>query len=184
MTDAKTNARGLCLLLLPLLALSVAVHVAARPRSGEVASRPAPEIRAGTWINSEPLGPEDLRGKVVLVEFWTFGCRNCQNVEPYMQAWHQRYEKEGLAVLAVHTPEFDSEKNVERVRQYVTRKGMTYPVPIDNQRETWRAFANQYWPAMYLIDRQGRIRHVRIGEGGVDETDAAIERLLREPARG
>jgi len=168
-------------LLLGLLVLSVAVRGLARPPSGDVPARKAPAVTAEAWINTPPIEPASLRGKVVLVEFWTFGCRNCHNVEPYVKAWHERYEDEGLVVLAVHTPEFASEKNVERVRAYTREKGIDHAVPIDNDRAIWRSFENRYWPAFYLIDKTGQIRHVRIGEGGYEATEAAIRRLLAEP---
>ncbi len=169
-------------LLIGLVALSVAVRGMARPPSGDVAARPAPEIHAETWVNSEPIAPASLRGRVVLVEFWTFGCWNCQNVEPSVKAWHERYADEGLVVLAVHTPESESERRVDRVRAYARERGLEYAIPIDNDRAIWRSFENRYWPAFYLIDRSGRIRHVRIGEGGTERTEAAIRRLLAEEA--
>lgn len=168
-------------LVLGLFVLSVAVRGMARPPSGDVPARTAPAIRAEAWVNSEPLGPGSLRGKVVLVEFWTFGCWNCHNVEPYVKIWHERYAEDGLVVVAVHTPEFESEKRIERVRAHAAEKGLTYPIPIDNDRAIWRSFGNRYWPAFYLIDKEGRIRHRRIGEGGYDATEAAIQRLLAEP---
>lgn len=179
MTSTASALRALALVV-GLVALAFAVASAARPRSGDIESRPAPVIRSDTWLNSEPLETADLRGKVVLVEFWTFGCWNCHNVEPYLTTWHDRYADQGLVVVAVHTPEFDWEKRVEKLRAYLAEKGIRYPVAIDNDRSIWRAFHNRYWPAMYLIDKTGQIRHVRIGEGGYETTQAAIERLLAE----
>ena len=186
----RERVPSLLRLLVPLLGLSMAVHVAARPFSGKVDSRQAPGLSAETWVGSEPLSMEALRGRVVLVEFWTFGCRNCRNIESIVKGWHERYADAGLVVLAVHTPDFgsdfgsESEKNVDRVRDYVREQGIAYAVPIDGKGEISRAFGNGYWPALYLIDRQGQIRHVRIGEGGGDEMQARIEALLSEPARG
>jgi len=168
------------LLVLILLAFGIALSSAARPRSGDVLARPAPPIESERWLNSEPLDREALEGKVVLVEFWTFGCWNCHNVEPHVKAWHDRYAKDGLVVIAVHTPEFESEKRVERVQAYLEKQDIRYPVPIDNDHTIWRAFSNRYWPAFYLIDKRGQIRHVRIGEGGYDKTEAAIRELLAE----
>ncbi len=176
-------SRPLSLALL-LLAIGAALSAAARPRSGAVIARPAPAIASEVWLNSEPLSAEDLRGKVVLVEFWTFGCWNCHNVEPYVKAWHERYAGDGLVIIAVHTPEFESEKRVERVRDYLAKKGIRYAVPIDNDHAIWKSFGNRYWPAFYLIDRRGQIRHVRVGEGGHAATESAIQRLLAEPAGG
>jgi len=148
--------------------------------AAEEESRPAPELTAPTWLNSKPLSLAELRGKVVLVEFWTFACWNCQNIERHVKRWHERYEKAGLRIVAVHTPEFDRERSVENVRKYLRKKGLTYPVAIDNDFEIWKRYNNRYWPTLYLIDRAGDIRYVRIGEGGHDETEAKLEQLLSE----
>jgi len=114
----------------------------------------APDITNETWLNSAPLHLPDLKGKVVMVEFWTFGCYNCRNVEPYVKQWHQKYVDKGLMVIGVHSPEFSYEHDIR------------FPIPIDNDFSTWNRYGNRYWPALYLIDKQGVIRHVRIGEGG------------------
>lgn len=142
--------------------------------------RPAPEFPASTWLNSEPLSLAELRGNVVLVEFWTFACWNCQNIEPHVKRWHESYAKAGLRIVAVHTPEFDHERSVENVRKYLRKKGLTYPVVIDNDFAIWKRYNNRYWPTLYLVDRVGDIRYVRIGEGGYDETEARLEQLLSE----
>ncbi len=154
----------------------------ARPArtQGAATGRPLPEISADAWINSPPLGPAQLRGKVVLVEFWTFGCHNCRNVEPHVKAWHARYAPRGLIVVGVHAPEFGFERGAANVRRYVEAQGITWPVAVDDDFETWKRFGNRYWPTLYLADRRGVIRHSRIGEGGYDETEARIRALLEE----
>ncbi len=143
---------------------------------------PAPEIISPTWINSEPLKLENLRGKVVIVEFWTFGCWNCRNIEPYVKEWHQKYAKKGLVVIAVHSPEFSYEKEVPQVKTYVQKNNIPYAVPIDNEFRNWRRYKNRYWPTLYVIDKKGTIQYTRIGEGGYEQTEQTIQRLLAEPA--
>ena len=147
---------------------------------GYMPGQSAPEITNGTWINSEPLRLTQLRGKVVLVEFWTFGCYNCQNVEPYVKKWHDRFKDSGLVVIGVHSPEFGHERVLKNVRNYVREHGIQYAVAIDNEYETWTRYQNHYWPAMYLIDKKGTIRYTRIGEGGYEQTENTIRRLLAE----
>src|SRR5215472_17643966 len=115
----------------------------------------APDITNDTWLNSAPLHLQDLRGKVVLVEFWTFGCYNCRNVEPHVKGWHNKYVEQGLVVIGVHSPEFDFERDVENVKQHIRQNHIRYAVPIDNDFMTWNRYGNHYWPAMYLIDKQG-----------------------------
>lgn len=146
------------------------------------ASVQAPEILSSTWINSEPLKMEDLRGKVVMVEFWTFGCWNCRNIEPYVKEWHQKYSKDGLVVIAVHSPEFSYEKEIDKVKTYVQENNIPYAVPIDNEFRNWRQYRNRYWPTLYLIDKRGTIQYTRIGEGEYEQTEQTIQRLLAEPA--
>lgn len=141
---------------------------------------PAPEISAQTWLNSKPLTLAQLRGKVVLVKFWTFGCYNCNNVEPYVKAWYQKYHDKGLEVIAVHSPEFNYEKSVKNVQKYIQRKDVNYPIAIDNDFITWHKYRNRAWPTMYLIDKQGLIRHQRIGEGGYETIENKIQKLLSE----
>ncbi len=142
----------------------------------------APEIISPAWINSEPLKMEELRGKVVMVEFWTFGCWNCRNIEPYVKEWHKKYEKDGLVVIAVHSPEFDYEKEIEKVKKYVKENSISYAVPIDNEFRNWRQYRNRYWPTLYVIDKKGTIQYTRIGEGAYEQTEQTIQRLLAEPA--
>ena len=142
----------------------------------------APEINSPTWINSEPLKMEDLRGKVVMVEFWTFGCWNCRNIEPYVKEWHKKFAKDGLVVIAVHSPEFSYEKEVDKVKTYVQENHIPYAVPIDNEFRNWRQYHNRYWPTLYVIDKKGTIQYTRIGEGAYEQTEQTIQRLLAEPA--
>lgn len=140
----------------------------------------APEMAGSVWINSEPISLADLRGKVGLVEFWTFGCRNCRNVEPWIKIWHEKFAEQGLVVVGVHSPEFAYEKDIDAVKRYVRQKGITYAVAVDNDFSIWNRYANHYWPAIYLIDKRGIIRYDRFGEGGYAETEQTIRRLLAE----
>lgn len=140
----------------------------------------APEIMSETWINSEPRSLQALQGNVVLVEFWTFGCYNCRNVEPQVKAWHGRYADAGLVVIGVHSPEFAYEKDVDAVKRYVRDNAIPYAVVTDNNFTNWNRYNNHYWPAMYLIDKRGVIRYTRFGEGGYDETERMIKTLLAE----
>ena len=132
------------------------------------------------WLNSEPLTPEELKGKVVLIDFWTYSCINCLRAIPYVRAWDAKYRGEGLVVIGVHSPEFAFEKNVANVRKATTDLQIAYPVAIDNDYAIWRAFNNRYWPAHYFIDAEGRVRHHRFGEGGYDESERVIQQLLAE----
>ena len=140
----------------------------------------APEFTNETWINSRPLLMKQLKGKVVLVEFWTFACYNCQNVEPYVKSWHGKYKDLGLVVIGVHSPEFSHERVLKNVQNYVSEHRIEYPVAIDNDFKTWKSYQNRYWPAMYLIDKQGIIRYTRFGEGDYDQTEKKIRELLAE----
>ncbi|WP_287104399.1 cytochrome c biogenesis protein DipZ [Brevundimonas sp.] len=135
---------------------------------------------ATTWINSPPLTREQLRGKVVVVDFWTYSCINCLRALPYVRAWAEKYKDQGLVVIGVHTPEFAFEKSEANVREAVARLGVAYPVAMDNDFAVWRAFKNQYWPAHYFIDGQGRIRHHHFGEGDYDGSERVIQQLLKE----
>jgi len=139
----------------------------------------APEI-GRVWLNSPPLAFRQLRGRVVLVDFWDYTCVNCIRTLPYVQAWHERYGSKGLTVIGVHTPEFmfaQYESNVERgIREF----GLTYPIVVDSDREIWKAFANRYWPTKYLLDKDGYLRYAHFGEGAYHETEEAIRELLRE----
>lgn len=142
--------------------------------------KPAPDITSATWLNSSPLHLAELKGKVVMVEFWTFGCYNCRNVEPYVRQWCQQHKDRGFVVIGVHSPEFSHERQVENVQRYMKEHDIRFPVPIDNDFSTWHAYGNRYWPAMYLIDKRGIIRYVKVGEGGYSETERQIQALLAE----
>jgi cytochrome c biogenesis protein CcdA/thiol-disulfide isomerase/thioredoxin len=142
---------------------------------------PLPSIDGAVlWLNSPPLTREQLKGKVVLVDFWTYSCINCIRSIPYVRAWAERYKDKGLVVIGVHTPEFAFERDPANVRKAVAEFGIRYPVAVDNGWKIWRAFDNRYWPAHYLADAQGRIRYHHFGEGRTDETEAAIRALLVE----
>jgi thiol-disulfide isomerase/thioredoxin len=143
-------------------------------------SAAAPELAAGEWINSAPLKLNDLRGRVVLVEFWTFGCINCRNTLPYVKSWHDRYQAKGLTVIGVHSPEFDEERRVENLRREVTSLGIRYAVVTDNDYQTWNAYHVEAWPTTFLLDKQGRIRWMHVGEGGYDQAERLIQKLLTE----
>jgi cytochrome c biogenesis protein CcdA/thiol-disulfide isomerase/thioredoxin len=132
------------------------------------------------WLNSPPLTREQLKGKVVLVDFWTYSCINCIRAIPYVRAWAERYRDQGLVVIGVHAPEFAFEREPANVRKAVADLGIRYPVALDNNLAIWRAFDNRYWPAHYLADANGRIRYHHFGEGSTDETEAAIRALLAE----
>jgi len=139
----------------------------------------APTLHAdGAWINSPPLTLAQLRGKVVLVDFWTYSCINCLRTLPHLKAWYAAYHDKGLTIIGVHTPEFAFEHVTSNVRAAVKRLGIAYPVMQDNRYKTWDNYANQYWPAEYLIDKQGHVRHTNFGEGEYDQTEALIRRLL------
>jgi cytochrome c biogenesis protein CcdA/thiol-disulfide isomerase/thioredoxin len=143
---------------------------------------PAPEVTGITaWINSEPTSLAALRGKVVLVHFWTFGCINCIHVQPYVKAWYDRYAGDGFVVLGVHTPELSFERDIDNVRDAVAKADVRFPVAFDPAYSTWNAYRNSYWPAFYFVDKAGRIRHVHFGEGDYDGSEAVIRELLAEP---
>jgi thiol-disulfide isomerase/thioredoxin len=130
------------------------------------------------WVNSEPLGPAELRGHVVLVNFWTLTCINWLRQEPYVRAWSKAYRDDGLIVIGVHTPEFSFEHDIDLVRQAVKTRDIDYPVAQDNDYEIWTAFANNYWPALYFVDVDGRIRDQHFGEGRYEQSEHRIQRLL------
>jgi thiol-disulfide isomerase/thioredoxin len=139
-----------------------------------------PLTGAVEWINSPPLTREALRGKVVVVDFWTYSCINCLRSLPYVRSWAEKYKKDGLVVIGVHTPEFAFEKDPANVRKAVKDLGVTYPVAVDSNQAIWRAFNNEYWPAHYFIDGQGRIRYRHFGEGDYAQSERIIQRLLAE----
>jgi cytochrome c biogenesis protein CcdA/thiol-disulfide isomerase/thioredoxin len=152
-------------------------------RNAPVAVATAPTFQGiDTWINSKPLTMRGLRGKVVLVDFWTYSCINCLRTLPHLEAWDRRYRKAGLVIIGVHTPEFAFEHVVSNVRKATRRLGVRYPVAIDNRYKTWDAYGNDAWPAEYLIDRRGVLRDVKKGEGNYGESERKIQALLGEPA--
>ncbi|MDI3250617.1 MULTISPECIES: cytochrome c biogenesis protein DipZ [unclassified Pseudomonas] len=145
------------------------------------AQGPMPSLSGAVeWLNSPALTSESLRGKVVLVDFWTYDCINCQHTLPYVKDWAQRYEKDGLVVIGVHTPEYGFERIISNVRDQVKKLGITYPVAIDNNYAIWRNFDNQYWPAHYLIDAKGQVRFTHFGEGRYETQEKMIQQLLQE----
>jgi thiol-disulfide isomerase/thioredoxin len=138
---------------------------------------------ATTWINSPPIGAEQLRGKVVLIDFWTYTCINWRRTVPYLRAWVERYGESGLLLVGVHSPEFAFEHDLDNVRQAITQIGVAYPVAVDNDFAIWRAFGNEYWPALYVFDSRGRLRHQVFGEDGYVEAERVIRQLLEEAGR-
>ena len=142
---------------------------------------PLPDLSGAVqWLNSAPLSAADLKGKVVLIDFWTYSCINCLRSLPYVNAWAQKYHDQGLVVIGVHAPEFAFERDIDNVRQAVSKLGIHYPVAIDNNYAIWRGFNNQYWPAHYFIDAQGRVRYHHFGEGDYEGSEQVIQQLLKE----
>jgi thiol-disulfide isomerase/thioredoxin len=140
----------------------------------------ASEFAKGTWINSDPLTLDKLRGQVVVVEFWTFGCYNCRNTLPSVTEWDTKYRDRGLTIVGVHTPETDSEYSIDNVRKEVPALGIKYPIVTDNDYKTWKAYGVEAWPTMVVLDKQGRIRWVHVGEGRYEATENVIKTLLAE----
>jgi thiol-disulfide isomerase/thioredoxin len=139
---------------------------------------------ATEWLNSPPLTQAGLRGKVVLIDVWTYTCINWLRTLPYVRAWAEKYKNQGLVVIGVHSPEFAFEKNVDNVRRAAKEMRVDYPVAIDSDFAIWRALKNQYWPALYIVDAQGRIRHHQFGEGDYDKSERVIQQLLAEAGTG
>lgn len=145
-------------------------------------SGPAPDIVSDTWLNGVPAKMSELRGKVVLVEFWTLSCGSCREQEPYIKQWSERYRSQGLEVIAVHAPEFNHERELNSVRARVEQAEIHYPVAIDNDYTNWNHYRNQVWPALYLVDKRGLLRHRKIGAGDYADTEQKIQALLQESA--
>jgi thiol-disulfide isomerase/thioredoxin len=139
---------------------------------------------ATEWLNSPPLTANGLRGKVVLIDVWTYTCINWLRTLPYVRAWAEKYKNQGLVVIGVHSPEFAFEKNVDNVRRAAKEMRVDYPIAIDSDFAIWRALKNQYWPALYIVDAQGRIRHHQFGEGDYDKSERVIQQLLAEAGGG
>jgi thiol-disulfide isomerase/thioredoxin len=185
------NAKPILLAAVLISAIVAPVNVSAQEKI-EAAKTPAaavplpfegelPSLGGATeWLNSPPLTAADLRGKVVLVEFWTFTCINWLRSLPYVRAWAEKYKDKGLVVIGVHTPEFGFEKNVDNVRRAAKAMSIDYPVALDSKYALWRAFTNEYWPALYFVDAKGRIRHHQFGEGEYDLSEKIIQQLLSE----
>jgi thiol-disulfide isomerase/thioredoxin len=157
----------------------------AAPRAQLPVEGQLPSLGGATgWLNSPPLTPSDLRGKVVVLDVWTYTCINWLRTLPYVRAWADKYKDQGLVVIGVHSPEFPFEHNLDNVRAAAAAMRVAYPVAIDNDFAIWNALNNQYWPALYVIDAQGRIRHHEFGEGGYDQSERIIQQLLLEAGSG
>ena len=147
----------------------------------KASGRQIPEISGiETWLNSSPIKLSEQKGQVILLQFWTFGCINCQRTLPSIIKWHRDYASQGLSVVSIHTPELASERSINNVKRAVQQRGITYPVAIDSNFTTWKAFDNQYWPHLFLADRQGVLRYDHIGEGAYEQTEQKIRELLSE----
>lgn len=143
-----------------------------------------PPIAGDTWFNSKPLTADDLKGKVVLVDFWTYSCVNCQRTLPYLREWWAKYHDKDFILLGVHAPEFEFEKDPDNVKAAIKKFGIEWPVVLDNDRKNWDAFENRYWPAKYLVNCAGEIVYTHFGEGGYAQTERQIQRLLTEGGQG
>jgi thiol-disulfide isomerase/thioredoxin len=163
-----------------LCVTSAAIAMAVKPTPARSADISMPPAAATEWLNSPPQTAMNLRGKVVVVQFWTYTCINWRRTLPYIRAWDAKYRGQGLVVIGVHTPEFDFEENVKNVRSELGEMHIEYPVAIDNQHAIWNAFHNVYWPALYLLDPRGHIRYRLFGEGEYARTEREIQKLLAE----
>ena len=151
--------------------------------SVKASGNPLPDFQGiQQWLNSAPLSIADLKGNAVLIQFWTFACINCQRTLPYVTRWHRQYAAQGLKVIGIHTPEFAFERDPSNIRQAIEKHQITYPVPVDNEYKTWKAYQNEYWPHLFLADRRGLMRYDHIGEGAYDTTEQMIQTLLKESA--
>lgn len=162
-----------------LMLCAAAATSRATPADNPSAQTLAPEFTGiDTWLNTAPLTLRQLRGKVVLIDFWTYTCINCIHTLPYVERWHEKYKDQGLVVIGVHTPEYPFERSTDNVRAAIRHFNLRYPVAQDNDYATWRAYQNRYWPAFYLLDQTGHIVYSHFGEGEYAETEAQIQRLL------
>jgi thiol-disulfide isomerase/thioredoxin len=183
-TAAQPGWWGRLTLLTRLLLISIGLLIVSGYLVSRDLGRIAPDFDGATgWINSTPLQAADLKGKIVLVDFWTLSCINCIRTFPYLEAWSEKYHDQGFVVVGVHTPEFLFEQDGDRVRTAVEGFGLRYPIALDNNRTIWNGFANHWWPHKYLLDGTGKVRYEWIGEGAYDDIERAIQRLLSE-ARG
>jgi len=154
--------------------------IPSRTLTEETKAPTAPELSSGLWINSAPLTLKSLHGRVVLIEFWTFACYNCLNTLPTVKKWDAQYRDKGLTIIGVHTPETDLERNEVDLKREITELGIKYPVVTDNDYSTWKAYRVEAWPTLFLLDKQGRVRWMHVGEGYYDETEEMIKKLLAE----
>ena len=169
---------------LGLAAMTIAAGRLSAPISANARSSLSAITDASTWLNSQPLTTADLDKKVVLVNFWTYTCINWRRQLPYVRAWAEKYKDQGLMVIGVHSPEFSFEKNVDNVRWADMDMRIPYPIVIDNDHGIWRAFDNEYWPALFFIDAKGRLRHQAFGEGQYEQSEVVLQRLLTEAGAG
>ncbi len=161
------------------------VHPMAREARRDPIEGELPSLAGATaWLNSQPLTPASLRGKIVLVQFWTYTCINWRRTLPYVRAWADKYKSQGLVVIGVHTPEFPFEKNLDNIRQQAKDMMVEYPIVVDSDYRVWTAFNNEYWPALYLVDAQGRIRYHHFGEGEYEKSERMIQKLLSDTGVG
>lgn len=171
----KTRQLGFVAALVSLIVIPIGL-AARLPVEG-----PMPSLKgANAWVNSQPLSTADLRGKVVLVDFWTYTCINWRRTMPYLRAWAEKYRDNGLVVVGVHTPEFSFEKDLDNIRRAAKEQRVEYPIAVDNDYAIWNAFNNHYWPALYFIDAQGHVRHHQFGEGDYERLEQVIQQLLTE----
>jgi thiol-disulfide isomerase/thioredoxin len=168
--------------LMKTLLATAALATAVTAQAAEVSPVAAPAF-AGieTWLNSSPLTMQQLRGKVVLVDFWTYSCINCIRTLPHVKKLHDKYKDQGLVVVGVHTPEYPYERSTANVTAALKRFDIRYPVAQDNRYATWEAYGNQFWPAVYLIDKTGKLVYSHFGEGQYEETELTVRRLLAQP---
>jgi thiol-disulfide isomerase/thioredoxin len=185
--STASHSRIIKLLLVVAVVATLAKTAVTAPRAAAqdppsiVGSSPLYSLSGTTgWINSKPLTAKELKGKVVLIDFWDYSCITCIRAVPYIRAWADKYRDSGLVVIGVHTPEFDAEKQLANVQKAVQKFGITYPVALDSDNKVWDAFHNQYWPAHYFIDAKGRVRYEHFGEGDYDQSERWIQELLKE----
>lgn len=149
------------------------------PASGKIVSQLAPELAEGEWINSVPLSLQSLRGKVVVLDFWTHKCRNCVNILPNLKEWYRKYNNRGVVVVGVHSPETEEEANLETLKKFVGENGIEYPIVTDNESVTWNRYHAQFWPSTFIIDQQGMVRKFHYGELGISSLEDTIVELLK-----
>ena len=191
---SPTTRRSLFPLLLAGASAVAAVTLSLPPMASDAAAaslfggagmdgKPAPAFTGiDHWINSPPLKIDELRGKVVLVDFWTYTCINCLNQLPHVKAWHEKYKDQGLVVVGVHSPEYEEERSTAGLKDAITRLGIRHAVAQDNDFKTWKSYNNRFWPALYLIDKQGKVVYSHFGEGAYQQTEAQIQALLKQPS--